>query len=190
MKIALANVRLAFPALFEAKTVNGEGEPAFSASFILPANHPQIAKIKEALEQLGKDKWGAKWPQVKKEIEAKDRTALHDGDTKADYEGYAGNFFISARNKTRVTVVDRDRTPLVQADGKPYAGCYVNASIELWCQDNNYGKRINASLRGVQFLKDGEAFAGGGVASEDEFEDLDVGASNGNLEDDPMFAGA
>ncbi|MBD0092018.1 ssDNA-binding protein, partial [Acinetobacter baumannii] len=35
MKIRLNNVRLAFPALFEAKTVNGEGDPAFSASFIL-----------------------------------------------------------------------------------------------------------------------------------------------------------
>ena len=34
MKIRLNNVRLAFPALFEAKTVNGEGDPAFSASFL------------------------------------------------------------------------------------------------------------------------------------------------------------
>ena len=51
---------------------------------------------------------------------------------------------------------------------------YVNGSIELWCQDNAYGKRINATLRGVQFLKDGEAFAGGGSASADEFDDLGV----------------
>ena len=120
-----------------------------------------------------------------KEIETKDRMALHDGDTKGDYEGYAGNYFISARNKTRPTIFDRDgKTPLVQADGKPYAGCYVNAAIELWCQDNNYGKRINASLRGVQFLKDGEAFAGGGVASEDDFEDLSADEEGA----DPLFA--
>ena len=32
MKLKLNNVRLAFPVLFEAKTVNGEGKPAFSAS--------------------------------------------------------------------------------------------------------------------------------------------------------------
>jgi hypothetical protein len=30
MQLKLRNVRLAFPALFEAKTVNGEGDPAFS----------------------------------------------------------------------------------------------------------------------------------------------------------------
>lgn len=176
MKIKIENVRLAFPALFEAKTVNGEGEPAFSASFLMEPDHPAVKVLRAAFETIGKDKWGAKWPAVKKEIEAKDRTALHDGDTKADYAGFVGNLFVSSRNKTRPLVIDRDKAPLVQADGRPYAGCYVNASIELWCQDNNYGKRINASLRGVQFLRDGDAFAGGGSASEDEFDDIAEGA--------------
>lgn len=173
MKIKLENVRLAFPALFEAKTVNGEGEPAFSASFLMSAKHPAVQTLRDAFEAVGKDKWGAKWPAIKKEIAAKDRFALHDGDTKADYAGFAGNMFVSARNKSRPLVIDRDKSPLTSADGRPYAGCYVHASIELWAQDNNYGKRINASLRGVQFFKDGDAFAGGGAASEDEFDSVD-----------------
>lgn len=181
MKIKLANVRLAFPALFEAKTVNGEGDPAFSASFLMAPDHPAIAELRAAFEKIGKEKWGAKWPNVKKEIEAKDRLALHDGDTKADYSGFEGNWFVSTRNKTRPLVIDRDKTPLTAADGRPYAGCYVHASIELWCQDNNYGKRINASLRGVQFYKDGDAFAGGGAASEDEFDDIEDGAMADDL---------
>ncbi len=184
MKVKLSNVRLAFPALFEAKTVNGEGAPAFSASFLLTPDHPAIKELLDAFEKMGQEKWGAKWPTVKKTIEAKDAFALHNGDSKAEYEGYEGNFFISARNKTRPVVLDRDKSPLVESDGKPYAGCYVNASIELWAQDNNYGKRINASLRGVQFLKDGEAFAGGGVASADEFDDL----ATDDFADDPAFA--
>ncbi|AQW29103.1 DUF2815 family protein [Ralstonia syzygii subsp. celebesensis] len=181
MKIKLEDVRLAFPALFEAKTVNGEGEPAFSASFLFPEDHPATKILKAAFETLGKEKWGARWPTVKKEIEAKDRTCLHDGDTKADYAGFPGNLFVSSRNKTRPLVIDRDKSPLVQADGRPYAGCYVNASIELWCQDNNYGKRINASLRGVQFLRDGDAFTGGGSANEDEFDDIADGATADDL---------
>lgn len=174
MKIALKNVRLAFPVLFEAKTVNGEGEPAFSGSFLLASNHPQIAEIRKAVDTVGKEKWGAKWDAVKKEIELKAKTLLQDGDAKADYAGFEGNLFINARNKVRPLVIDRDKTPLIAADGKPYAGCYVNASIELWAQDNKYGKRINASLRGVQFLKDGDAFAGGGTASEDDFDVVEV----------------
>lgn len=170
MKLMIKNVRLAFPQLFQPATVNGEGDPAFSASFLLESDHPQLAEIRKAMEQVGKEKWGAKWETVKKEITAKDRFALHDGDTKADYAGFEGNFFISSRNKSRPTVIDRDKTPLDSTDGRPYAGCYVNASIELWPQDNAYGKRINASLRGVQFLRDGDAFSGGGAASADEFE--------------------
>ena len=181
MKIKLENVRLAFPQLFEATTVNGEGEPAFSASFLMAPNHPAATVLRQAFDAIGKDKWGAKWPAVKKEIELKDRTCLHDGDTKANLAGYPGNLFVSARNRSRPLVLDRDKTPLAKADGRPYSGCYVHASIELWCQDNNFGKRINASLRGVQFVKDGEAFSGGGAASEDEFDSVDDEATADDL---------
>ena len=76
--------------------------------------------------------------------------------------------------KLRPLVVDADKSPLVAEDGKPYSGCYVNASVELWPQDNNYGKRVNATLMGVQFFRDGESFSGGGVASEDDFDDVTV----------------
>jgi hypothetical protein len=181
MKIQLNNVRLAFPSLFEAKKVNGEGEPAFSASLLLPPDHPAVAELRAAMEQIGKEKWAAKWPAVKKELEGKDRTMLHDGDMKTAYSGFEGNLYVSARNKTRPLVIDRDRSPLSQGDGKPYAGCYVNAGIELWAQDNKYGKRINASLRGVQFLKDGDAFAGGTPADVDEFEDVAEGSEAADL---------
>lgn len=172
MKIKIPNARLAFPVLWEAKTVNGEGEPAFSAAFLLDPKSPVVKQIQDAAEKLGQDKWAAKWPQIKKEMVAKDRLPLHDGDAKSSYAGFEGMVYVSARSKTRPLVIDRDKSPLTASDGKPYAGCYVNASIELWCQDNNYGKRINASLSGLQFAKDGEAFAGGAPASADEFDDL------------------
>jgi len=174
MKVKLSNVRLAFPELFEAKSgKDGEGEPKFRASFIIDPKNPCLAAIRDAIDAVGKEKWGAKWEAVKKGIESKDHTCLHDGDNKADYDGYEGNFFVSASNKSRPLVIDADKTPLVQSDGRPYSGCYVNGSIELWAQDNSYGKRINASLRGVQFVRDGEAFAGGGAASVDEFDSVE-----------------
>ena len=175
MKIMLKNVRLAFPTLWEPKTVAGEGEPAFSASALVEPTDPQVKAIDAAIEQIAKDKWGAKADAILKQIRAQDRTALHDGDLKAQYAGFEGMKYVSARNKVRPGVFDTDRTPLGQSDGKPYAGCYVNMSVELWAQDNQYGKRINASLRGVQFVRDGDAFAGGGSAGDDEFDDLSVG---------------
>lgn len=176
MKLKLSNVRLAFPALFEAKTVNGEGKPAFSAVFLIEADSPQIKAINQAIEAVAKDKWGAKADAYLKQMRAADKLCLHDGDLKSAYDGFAGMLFISARSATRPLVLDADKTPLTEKDGKPYAGCYVNASIELWPQDNNYGKRVNASLRGVQFARDGDAFAGSAPASEDEFDDVSEGA--------------
>jgi Protein of unknown function (DUF2815) len=182
-KLMLSNVRLAFPNLFKPTTVNGEGDPAYSAALLLTADHPQLEAIRAAQEACGKDKWGDKWPQVKKEIMAKDRFALHDGDTKSNYDGFEGNFFISSRAKqtARPTVIDRNKSPLTEADGRPYAGCFVNASIELWAQDNAYGKRINAQLRGVQFFRDGDSFGGGSPASSDEFESVEDGATADDL---------
>lgn len=181
MKLKLNNVRLAFPVLFEAKTVNGEGKPAFSACFLIDPADPQVKTINAAIEAVAKEKWGAKADALLTQMRKTDKVALHDGDAKATYDGFPGNLYVSARNATRPLVIDKDKSPLTEQDGKPYAGCYVNASVEFWAQDNNYGKRINASLRGVQFLRDGDAFAGGGAASEDEFDELSEGAEAGDL---------
>lgn len=181
MKIKLSNVRIAFPCLWEAKTVNGEGKPAFSACFLIDPADPQVKAINKAVDQVGGEKWGAKAAAILAGARKADKICLHDGDLKATYDGFAGNLYVSARNPLRPTVLNSDKTPLVEQDGKPYAGCYVNAVIELWAQDNNYGKRVNATLMGVQFLRDGDAFAGGGVASDDDFDDVSEGATADDL---------
>lgn len=179
MKITLKNVRLAFPALFEAKTVNGEGDPAFSATFIIPADSPQIAEINKAIDAVAKEKWGAKADAVLKQIRAAGKVCLQDGDTKAQYDGFEGNFFVSARSKVRPLVANKDKSPLTESDGVIYAGCCVYAVIELWAQDNGYGKRVNAQLKTVQFFRDGDAFSGGSrPGTEDDLEDLTDGAES------------
>ena len=57
-----------------------------------------------------------------------------------------------------------------------YSGCYVDCSVEIWAQDNQYGQRVNAQLRGVMFVRDGDAFGAGGSASADEFTPATEGA--------------
>jgi hypothetical protein len=181
MKLKLNNVRLAFPSLFEAKTVNGEGTPAFSATFLLAPNDPQVATINAAIDATAAEKWGAKAPALLLAARKADKVCLHDGDLKAAYDGFPGNLFVSARNALRPTVLDADKTPLVAADGRPYAGCYVHCVLELWAQDNQFGKRVNATLMGVQFYRDGDSFVGGGVARDDDFDDVSAGATADDL---------
>lgn len=173
MKVTLNNVRLAFPDLWEARAFNGEGPAKFSASFLMSPDHPSVAEVKAAIEQVAKEKWAAKAPGILKGLWSQGNVCLHDGDTKPDLAGYEGNLYISARTATRPLVIDRDRSPLMPGDGRPYGGCYVNAIIDIWAQDDGFGKRINASLAGVQFVKDGEAFAGGKAASPDEFDEIE-----------------
>lgn len=172
MKLSLKNVRLAFPVLFTAKA-DKNGNMKFSAALLFAPDHPAHKMIKAAEQEVGKAKWGAKWPGIEKQIATKDRMALHDGDAKEQYDGYTGNYFVNASNKVRPLTLDRDKSVLNEEDGRVYAGCFVNASIELWAQDNTHGKAINCSLRGIQFASDGDAFAAGGAASEDEFDEVE-----------------
>ena len=179
-RIMLLNVRLAFPNLFETSTVGDDpkAKPRYSAMLILPPDHPQLAEIKAKMVAVAKEKWGAKWQAMYTALEKGDKLALHDGDTKANYDGLAGNLYISAASQesVRPTVVDGNKSPLTARDGKPYAGCYVNVSLDFWPQDNGFGKRVNAQLRGVQFLRDGDAFAAGRPADADEFAEVAAGA--------------
>lgn len=180
-KVKLKNVRLAFPVLWEAKAVNVGDKPAFSASFLFAPDHPCVKDIEKAIEAVAKEKWSDKAPAILQALRKADKTCLHEGDMKAQYAGYSGNLFVSSRAFTRPLVIDADTTPLVESDGRPYAGCYVNAVLELYAQDNQYGKRINATLSGVQYFREGEAFAGGRAASVDDFEDVTDGASADDL---------
>lgn len=170
-KIRLNNVRLSFPNLFTATTVGTDDKAAFNAAFLIDPSDPQINALKEAFKAAANEKWGAKGAQMLAAIEKADKVCLHDGAMKP-YEGYEGMLFISARNPVRPLVLDANKAPLSEQDGRPYSGCYVNASLEIWAQDNKYGKRINATLLGVQFARDGEAFTGSRTGDAGDFDDV------------------
>lgn len=168
----IKNARLAFPAIFSPKAVGDSPDAAYGCSLILdPLSIPAIEK---AVKEAAIAKWGVKGEATLASLKKTDKTCLHDGDGKSQYDGFAGNWFVATRAKLRPVVVDRDRTPLTEADGKPYGGCYVHADIEIWAQDNKFGKRINAQLKGLQFVKDGTSFGGGAPGSADAFDDLAV----------------
>jgi hypothetical protein len=182
LDIKLKDVRLLYAAaLFEPQRgPNGEGEPKHSATFGFAPTHPVVAQIRAEFKKLAEEKYGAKAGDVFLALKAGDKLCLHDGDAKADKEGYKGNLYLSASNKLKPLVIDGNLSPLQANSGKPYSGCYVNATVELWVQDNKWGKRINASLKGVQFLRDGVRLSGGGVSSVEDYEAIpDAAPSEG-----------
>tara|TARA_R110000851_G_scaffold241089_1_gene393713 strand:- start:26 stop:553 length:528 start_codon:yes stop_codon:yes gene_type:complete len=165
-KIKLNNVRLSFPSLWR-KAVFGGDETKYEGTFLLDKKtHAEvIKKIEAGIKAINADKHKGK-------SLAADKVCLKDGDT-IDYDGYAGNMSIKASSTKRPMVIGTDRSPLTEDDGKPYAGCYVNAIVELWGQKNQFGERVNANLLAVQFAKDGEPFGDGVTASVDDFDDIE-----------------
>lgn len=175
MKLLIPNVRIAFPNIWEAKPFGGDpkGKADFNLIGLMAPTHGSVKELEKAFEVVAKEKWGTQADAILKTLRATDKTALHNGDAKSQYEGFEGNKYISARSQVRPTIINRDRSPVTKEDGVIYSGCYCNLSIEIWAQQNQFGKRLNATLRGLQFFADGDAFSGAAQpAAADEFGDL------------------
>lgn len=171
-EIYVENVRLSYPYLFKPRVnENDDGKTTkkFQAKFILDKKKHKklIGEIEDAIDDMIDAKWGKRPAKL-----TDDRLCLRDGDDE-DGEEFHGGMILSASNSKRPQVRDRNKEPLVEEDGKPYGGCYVNAIVRLWPQDNKFGKRINASLEAVQFYKDGEAFGAPPVDVDAKFKDFD-----------------
>lgn len=175
MKLTLKNVRLSFPDLFKpVEFTKGDGKPRYNATFLIEKGSALDKEIREAIKAAATETLGAKGPKTAESWEGNpNKYAYLDGDKK-EYDGYAGMMYLSCHSKTRPTVIDRDKSPLTEADGKPYAGCYVNAIVEIYVQQGEF-TGVRATVKGVQFTKDGDAFGGGAPANLDDFEDLGVG---------------
>jgi hypothetical protein len=182
-EIWIMGARIAFaPGVFEASPPANDpkGKAKYNCALILPSNHKQLAELQAIeLALCTEHDWKDKSPgaKVHATLAKTDKLAVHDGDTKPQYDGFEGNFFLSPSNDTRPTVMHGvTRAPIGKEDGTIYSGCIVNCKVEIWVQDNSWGKRVNATLLGVQFVRDGDAFGSGAPpANPDDFPDLEVG---------------
>jgi hypothetical protein len=135
--VKITNVRLAFPALFQPKTVNGEGEPRFSAAFPIEPGSANAKALEAAVKSVAVAEWGAKAPAILSELKGKGRIAYKESPLSKDgevYDGFEGMHTLNASNKARPTIVDKDRTPLVEADGRP-------TPAASWWRSSNCGRR-------------------------------------------------
>lgn len=188
--VILKDVRLSYPELFTPREYTpGDGKPRFSASFLVEPGSDNHKNIMAGIQSAMKEKFGAK-AKIKYDAMKNDSKSFCyvNGDLKDD-DTLAGVMVLAAHRQARKgapAVVDRNPSKKLQAeDGKPYAGCYVNAKVEIYVQDkSNVG--VRCELLGVQFSKDGEAFAGG-PADASGFDDLSDGTDAddfGNADDD------
>lgn len=174
-RVKLDNVRLSFPALFKAEAFKPGDKPKFKATLLVPQGSPLAKKVEATIRAVLKAKYPQKADAIYKQIQGNpNKFCWQDGDTK-EYDGYEGMMALSAKSDARPLVIDEQRNPVSEEDGKVYAGCYVNASVEIFTYDNS-GVGVSAQLRGVQFAKAGDAFSAGRPADADEFDEVTDGA--------------
>ena len=180
-RFMLNNVVLAFPALAEPLSF-GEGEPAYGAKFPIKPNSEQQKALEAAILAEATEAWKDKADSVLKMLEEDGKVAFtkkvyRSKKTGEAYQGFDGAHYLSTRNaKTQPTVFNQYGEELSgksDIEAKAFSGALVNASVEIWAQDNKWGRRINCSLRGVMLTGEGENFGGGSApASADEFAGL------------------
>jgi Protein of unknown function (DUF2815) len=197
MELKLKNLRCSFPELgepryYQDKKQRENDQRRWSITLLIPYSDPQLKLINDAIEATAKDKWGAKAPVYLENMRGDSKLrCLSDGKTKA-YDGYADHWALTAHRKEndgRPLVLDSDRSPIYQPNneiypgkqGRIYAGCYVNAHLNFWTQDNSNGRAVRADFLGVQRMRDGDAFSGGMRPNEGAFDDVSEGADASDL---------
>ena len=196
MKIMITNARIAFAhGLFTASALEEGQQPKYGADFIIQddsvvteikADKSKVkTTMKEAMLTVANEAWKGKGASMLEDLEASkkcyrngNKRVNKSGDT---YEGFEDHWYVTAKSASRPGTYNRDRSPVTKDDGVIYSGCYVTVIFDLYANTDPKRKGVFAGLTGVQFIKDGDSFGGGGVAKADEFEDLSSGSDAGDL---------
>jgi hypothetical protein len=183
-------VRLAFPALDEPKpTFPGAEDLKYQATLLLPKTEP-LKPYSEAIKAAVM----AKWHKMVGLNPAK--IGLQSCESKTHLAGYdEGWHFINTRTKYPVPCVDRQKRPM--DPGKFYGGCWVRAFLNTYAWEFNGIRGVSFGLQALQFVKDDDAFAGGGADPNEVFEALgEIEPESGDelsggeyVNDDPLGLG-
>jgi hypothetical protein len=174
----LKGITMSFPAIAEPQAF-GEGEPAYGAKFAIKPGSEHQKALEAAILAEATEAWKDKAANVLKMLEEDGKIAFtkkvyRSKKTGEAYQGFEGMHYLSTRNaKSQPSVFDqygKEVTGKGAIEQQAHSGAVVNASVEVWAQDNKWGRRINCSLRGVMLTGEGENFGGGSApASADEF---------------------
>ena len=178
--ILINNVRCSFPQLYKVD-VKESGQKFNPGITVLLDQKEHAASIAELTAEVKAVIAGnttlAKKPPVGEKVCL--RSSKSDG-WRDEYP--EGHLLLKAGNTKPPVVLHKDMTRMTEADDKIYSGCRVNIKVELWGQNNQYGKRVNAKLLAVQFAGDDESFDGSYVSEETAAEGFAASTEDGGAE--------
>lgn len=165
---------------------NDVGKIKHNATWAIVPGSVNAQKLEAAMITAAREKWKGKADDIVKQLIETRRVGFGKFEKRTVegviYSGFEKMWFVNTSADKQPKLKDRGAKTITPADGIIYSGCYCNVHVNAWAQDNKHGKRLNFGLMGIQFVRDGDAFTGGRVSSDDDFEDLGV-VNDDNLSD-------
>ena len=186
--VQLKHVRIAFiDELFEPGQYEGKGDFRHTATFIVEPGSANDKAIQAAIESEAKTAWGKNAASMLEDLRG-DKKAFSYQKNKKDkagdiYDGFKNMYALSGVRKQKDgsplflhNVKDPSTGKAQRLTGKEgviYAGCYVNAKVEMWAQQGTH-RGMRCGLLGVQYDAPGDSFGGASRATDDGFEAIEA----------------
>jgi len=181
--------RAAFPQVFEAKQINGQGKAKYSVAMLFDPKEikkdPQQIKLfnimKDMVNVVAKEKWG--------KVPVKLKTPFKKGDeqinatTEKVYDGFTGMEVLNASSETKPGLVDQNMNAIMEP-GEFYGGVFAQATVNVYAWEHpTGGKGVSFGLQNIQKVRDGDSFGGGKSNPDDDFEAIAVAEKEEGLFD-------
>lgn len=177
--LTINNVRFSYVKVFGPGEERENGGRSWSASLLIPKDHPQLEEIRATIKKVVTDN-----PDVLSGGGIK--SCLLNGDAKDEETGeykytdatVRGHFFIRAANyNRRPSVVDANVEPILDPE-QFFSGCFGNAHINFYPYDQKVNKGVSAGLEAIQMTRKGERLGAGAVDPKAIFKPAKSAASN------------
>ena len=186
--VQLKHVRIAFiDDLFTPSQYEGQGDFRHSATFIVEPGSANDKAIQAAISAEASTAWGKKAESFLEDMRTNKNKFSYIKNKKDKsgevYDGFENMYALSSIRKAKdgaPLFLNNVKDPatgkaqrLTGSEGVIYAGCYVNAKVEMWAQSGTYSG-MRCGLLGVQYDAPGDSFGGASRPTDDGFEAVEA----------------
>lgn len=173
LKVVLGMHRVTYVHVKEPTQFEDDGPAKYDCTFLIPYDHPDVAKIKAAIDAAYAANSQSMFKGMPK-TSPKLWNPLRDGaewmEDHPEATEYEGHYFIKAASKSQPAVFDADGQDVIDLD-EVYSGCYCRGVIVCY-PFNNKSKGFGFYLNSLKKMEDGERL-GGFAASHEDYDDED-----------------
>src|ERR1700676_5267191 len=186
--VQLKHVRIAFiDDLFTPGQYEGKGDFRHTCTLIVEPGSNSDKNIQKAIQIEAQGAWLKRADAMLEDLRGDKKAFCYMKNKKSSageiYDGFENMYALSAVRKAKdgaPLFLHNVKDPatgkaqrLTGAEGIIYAGCYVNAKVEVWAQSGTYSG-MRCGLLGVQFDAAGDSFGGASRPSDDGFDAIDA----------------